>query len=309
MSTAGPRRRGDAEAREGRRRGGRRSPEAGSSASSRRGSGAGAQGRDADGREPRRRPRSFGAGDTGGEQIEGVRLQKVLAQAGVASRRAAEQLIAQGRVTVDGAVVREQGVRVDPERTDVRVDGDKVTTQAGVVHLALNKPRGVVTTMSDPEGRECVGDLVADRPERLVHVGRLDTDSEGLLLLTGDGSLAHGLTHPSSRVEKTYLVDVRGVPGRAVLRRLSAGVALDGRAVEVDDVRVLDEAAGRALVEITIHEGRNRVVRRLMEEVGHPVTQLVRTRVGPVHVGTLRAGRVRHLTSHEVGALYRDAGL
>jgi 23S rRNA pseudouridine2605 synthase len=240
---------------------------------------------------------------------EGVRLQKVLAQAGLGSRRACEQLIAEGRVEVDGRRVREQGLRVDPQRAVIRVDGNRIASAPGKVYLALNKPRGVVSAMVDPHGRPCLGDYVADRSERLFHVGRLDADTEGLILLMNDGELAHRLAHPSHGVEKTYLAEVSAPVSRDLGARLRRGVHLDDGPVRVDRYRLVDTAAGRAMIELVLHEGRKHVVRRLLAEVGHPVHRLVRTRVGPVTLGTLAPGRLRHLTSHEVGALLRTAGL
>jgi 23S rRNA pseudouridine2605 synthase len=240
---------------------------------------------------------------------EGVRLQKVLAQAGLGSRRVCEQLIADGRVEVDGRRVREQGLRVDPERAVIRVDGTRVSTAPGQVCLAFNKPQGVVSAMSDPAGRPCLGDYVADRPERLFHVGRLDVQTEGLILLTNDGDLAHRLAHPSHGVQKTYLAEVSTPVPRDLGARLRRGVELDDGWVRVDRYRLVSAASGRAMVELVLHEGRKHVVRRLLAEVGHPVHRLVRTRVGPVTLGTLAPGRLRHLTRHEVGALYQAAGL
>ncbi|MGH3431592.1 MAG: pseudouridine synthase, partial [Thermocrispum sp.] len=184
------------------------------------------------------------------EAAEGVRLQKVLARAGVASRRAAEELIAQGRVSVDGEVVREQGRRVDPEHAVITVDGERVVFRSGLVYLALNKPVGVHTTMSDDQRRPCVGDLVRHRPERLFHVGRLDADTEGLLILTNDGELAHRLTHPSFEVPKTYLAEVHGSVERGLGKRLRAGIELDDGPVRVDSFRVVDKLPGRTLVEV-----------------------------------------------------------
>lgn len=236
---------------------------------------------------------------------EGVRLQKVLAGAGVASRRASEELIAAGRVRVDGRVVRELGSRVDPQTAVVEVDGQRVIVRSDLVHLALNKPRGMLSTMSDERGRAHVGELVADRAQRVYHVGRLDQDSEGLLLLTNDGELAHRLSHPSWEVPKTYLAEIAGPLRRDVGRRLRAGVELDDGPVHVDAFRPVSAAGGKVMVELVLHEGRKHVVRRALEEVGHPVSRLVRTQVGPVHLGSLRAGRTRHLTSAEVGMLYR----
>jgi len=235
----------------------------------------------------------------------GIRLQRVLAAAGVGSRRACEQLIEDGRVTVDGSVVRTQGLRVNPERADVRVDGERIVTAAGLQYLAVNKPRGVVSTMHDDQGRPSVGDLVADRSARLFHVGRLDADTEGLLLLTNDGELAHRLTHPSRAVPKTYLAEVPGPVPRDLGRRLRTGVTLEDGPVAVDSFRLVQTEGPRALVEVVLHEGRNHIVRRLLQEVGHPVRMLVRTAVGPIQLGALKSGRSRHLTRHEVSQLYR----
>jgi len=237
-------------------------------------------------------------------QTNGVRLQKVLASAGLGSRRACEELIAAGRVGVDGMVVREQGLRVDPRTAVVTLDGARVNVRDDLVYLALNKPRGVLSTMSDPDGRPAVGDYVAERDERLFHVGRLDADTEGLLLLTNDGELAHRLTHPSFGVQKTYLAEVPGPIPRALGRRLRAGVELDDGTVAVDSFRVVDVASGRAVVEVVLHEGRKHVVRRLLAEVGHPVSRLVRTAVGPVQLGHQRSGTVRRLNQREIGDLH-----
>ena len=240
---------------------------------------------------------------------EGVRLQKVLAAAGLGSRRACEVLIAEGRVSVDGEIVREQGRRVDPERAVIRVDTMRINTVTGMVYLALNKPRGMVTAMSDPEGRPSVGDLVANRKERLFHVGRLDAETEGLLLLTNDGELAHRLSHPSFEVPKTYLAEVLGPVARDVGRRLREGVELEDGMVRVDSFRLVDSNANRVLLEIVLHEGRKHVVRRALAEVGHPVQRLVRTAIGPVRVGDQRAGKLRPLTRDELAGLFALVGL
>lgn len=234
----------------------------------------------------------------------GVRLQKVLAAAGVGSRRACEELIAQGRVAVDGLTVQAQGVRVDPESAVVRVDGMRVNTGSTRVYLALNKPRGMVTAMSDPQGRPTVGDLVAQRTDRVFHVGRLDVDTEGLLLLTNDGELSHRLTHPSYEVPKTYLAEVIGPVARDVGRRLKAGVDLADGPATVDAFRLVSSSGNRVMVELVIHDGRKHIVRRLLEEVGHPVQRLVRTCIGPVALGDQRAGKMRALTAPELGALF-----
>lgn len=238
-----------------------------------------------------------------------VRLQKVLASAGLGSRRACEQLIEEGRVSVDGNPVSQQGMRVDPGNAVIRVDGDRVNVRGDVVYLAVNKPRGVLSAMSDDRGRRTVADLVPPTAGRLFHVGRLDSDTEGLLLLTNDGELAHHLTHPSFGIEKTYLAEVPGPVPRDLGRRLRAGVSVEGedgdRPVVVDRFRVLDAAGDRALVELVLHEGRKHVVRRVLAAVGHPVQRLVRTAVGPVHLGDLRPGRTRPLDRRELAALFR----
>lgn len=241
----------------------------------------------------------------------GVRLQKVLAASGVGSRRACEALIAAGRVDVNGSTVRTLGTRVDPASDVIRVDGMRVTPpETGLVHLALNKPRGVVSTMSDPQGRPNLGDYVPDREgTRLFHVGRLDADTEGLILLTNDGDLAHRLTHPSYEVAKTYLAEVAGQVPRGLGARLRAGVELDDGTVAVDDFRIAGRSGSRVMLEIVLHEGRKHVVRRLLDAVGHPVRRLVRTRIGPVVLGELRPGKTRPLSRDEVGALYREVGL
>jgi 23S rRNA pseudouridine2605 synthase len=234
---------------------------------------------------------------------EGVRLQKVLAQAGVASRRASEQLIADGRVEVNGATVTTLGTRVDPASDVIRVDGERVPVDVGKVYLALNKPRGVVSTMSDPEGRRTLADFVQDRTERLYHVGRLDTDTEGLILLVNDGEFAHRMTHPSYGVSKTYVAEVPGPVAKSVGRRLVGGVELDDGPAKADAFKVMQQDKDRALVEIVLHEGRKHIVRRLLAEVGHPVQRLVRTAIGPVRLGDLRPGSIRPLTQQELGTL------
>lgn len=239
----------------------------------------------------------------------GVRLQKVLAGAGVASRRASEDLIQAGRVSVDGVVVTELGVRVDPDTQVIHVDGMRVQLDVTKVYLALNKPLGVVCTMHDPEGRPCLGDIVGNRNERLFHVGRLDTDTEGLLLLTNDGELANRLSHPAYEVPKYYLAEVPGPVPRGIGKQLRAGIELDDGVVSVDSFRLVDSRPGHALVEVVLHEGRNRIVRRLLEAVGHPVERLARTQVGPVLLGDLLPGRTRALTRGELGELMRMVNL
>uniref|UniRef100_UPI001EF13B6F pseudouridine synthase n=1 Tax=Segeticoccus rhizosphaerae TaxID=1104777 RepID=UPI001EF13B6F len=240
---------------------------------------------------------------------DGVRLQKLLAAAGVGSRRACENLISEGRVEVDGHVVRELGVRIDPGRQVVHVDGTRVQLDESRLYLAFNKPLGVVSTMNDELGRPSISDYVGDRKERLFHVGRLDADTEGLLLLTNDGDLAHRLQHPAYGVRKTYLAQIPGPVPRDLGKRLRAGVELEDGPVAVDSFKVVDSRPGKALVEVVLHEGRKHVVRRMLDAVGHPVESLVRTDVGPIRLGDLRPGKMRPLNSQEIGALYSAAGL
>ena len=243
-----------------------------------------------------------------------IRLQKLLAQSGVASRRKCEELMLDGLVEVDGEVVTRLGTKVDPRTAVVRVEGKRLPPISDKVYLVLNKPRGVVSTMSDPEGRRTLGDLVADRPERLFHVGRLDTDTSGLLILTNDGDFAQRLAHPSYEVDKTYVAEVDGRLTKAVLRRLTDGVTLDDGPVTVTSARIVSGSHGRSahdrtIVELVIHEGRNRIVRRLLEHVGHPVTRLTRTQIGPVQLGRLQLGEMRELSLDELGELMDSAQL
>lgn len=232
----------------------------------------------------------------------GERLQKVLAQAGLGSRRACEVLIDEGRVEVNGEVAR-LGRRVDPEHDRVSVDGVPIPVRPGLVYYLLNKPAKVVTTASDPEGRPTVVDLVPAEP-RVFPVGRLDWDTEGLLLLTNDGDLAHSLTHPSRGVPKTYLAEVSGVPSRGALRQLREGVELEDGRTAPARARLAQATANGSALEIVIHEGRNRQVRRMCEAIGHPVRRLVRTRFGPLHENRLAPGQWRVLTQAEIRALY-----
>jgi 23S rRNA pseudouridine2605 synthase len=235
------------------------------------------------------------------------RLQKVLAAAGVGSRRACEDLIFRRRVTVNGRVAQ-LGDKVDPRTAVIFVDGERVVTDTRQVYLAMNKPRGVVSTMADEKGRTALADFLDRVEERVYHVGRLDADSEGLLLLTNDGDLAHRLTHPSYGVPKTYLCEVAGPLPRAVGRRLLAGVDLADGPARVDRFRLVDTLGRTAQVEVTLHEGRKHIVRRLFEEVGHPVSRLIRTSIGPIRLGDLRPGRHRRLTNAEIAALFKAAG-
>lgn len=240
---------------------------------------------------------------------DGVRLQKLLAGAGVGSRRTCENLISAGRVEVDGQVVTELGVRIDPTRQQVHVDGVRVQLDESRVYLAFNKPAGVVSTMSDDLGRVSLADYVGNRPERLFHVGRLDSDTEGLLLLTNDGDLAHRLQHPAYGVPKTYIAQIPGPVPRDLGKRLREGIELDDGPVKVDSFKVVDSQPGRALVEVVLHEGRKHIVRRMLDAVGHPVETLIRVQVGPIRLGDLKTGRTRRLLPDEVGQLYTAAGL
>jgi pseudouridine synthase len=240
---------------------------------------------------------------------DGMRLQKVLAAAGLGSRRHCEELIGEGRVEVDGEIVRRYGARVDPNRQIIKVDGKRIPASQDLVYLALNKPAGVLTTMSDDRGRRTISDLLGDQAERLYHVGRLDYETEGLMLLTNDGELAHRLMHPRHGVPKTYLADVPGPIPKDLGRRLMTGIELEDGVASADKFRVVQRAGARALVEITLHEGRKHIVRRLLAAAGHPVSRLVRTRVGPVALGDLRPGTSRPLTVAEVGDLYAAVGL
>ncbi len=238
-----------------------------------------------------------------------IRLQKLLAQSGVASRRKCEELMLAGLVEVDGEVVTRLGTKVDPTTAVVRVDGKRLPPVSPHVYLALNKPRGVVSTMSDPEGRRTLSDLVADRPERLFHVGRLDTDTEGLILLTNDGDFAQRVAHPSYELDKTYVAEVDGVVTKPTVRRLLSGVTLEDGPVDVSAARVVSSHGERSIVELVIHEGRNRIVRRLLDEVGHPVRRLTRTAIGPVLLRGLAQGGLRELTLDELGVLLDAARL
>lgn len=239
---------------------------------------------------------------------DGIRLQKVLSQAGIGSRRACEALIEQGRVSVNGSRVREQGTRVNPETDVIHVDGERVPTKSDTAVYAMNKPKGVLTTMTDDQGRPCVGDYFVDRATRVFHVGRLDADTEGLLLLTNDGELSNRLTHPKYSVDKTYVATVKEITNQA-LQALALGIELDDGPAAANSARVISRTKNAVMIELVIHEGRNRVVRRMFDAVGSPVTALVRTRFGPIHLGQQRPGSVRAITGPELRSLYTAAGL
>jgi 23S rRNA pseudouridine2605 synthase/16S rRNA pseudouridine516 synthase len=241
---------------------------------------------------------------------DGVRLQKAMANAGVASRRVCEELIAEGRVEVNGQIVTELGTRVNPEKDIIHVDGVRVQTDEHLVYMAFNKPRGVVSTMDDPEGRPCISDyLRPGAPERLFHVGRLDTNTEGLLLLTNDGELANRLTHPSYEVPKTYVVQVRGPMPHGVGAQLRRGVELEDGLAKVDSFRLVDSTPGFVLCEVVLHSGKNRIVRRMFDAVGFPVQRLVRAKIGPIGLGDQKQGTIRRLGKQEIGHLMAAVGL
>jgi 23S rRNA pseudouridine2605 synthase len=236
-----------------------------------------------------------------------IRLQKLLAMSGVASRRKCEELMLAGEVEVDGEVVTRLGTKVDPRTAVIRVSGKRLPPVSAHVYLVLNKPRGVVSTMSDPEGRRTLTDVLGDRPDRLFHVGRLDTDTSGLLLLTNDGEFANRMAHPSYEVDKTYVAEVDGEVWPATIKQLRAGVELEDGPVRPSAVKLVQgpkgNPTGRSIVELVIHEGRNRIVRRLLDHVGHPVRRLTRTAIGPVRLQGLKSGELRELTPDELGQL------
>jgi 23S rRNA pseudouridine2605 synthase len=248
-------------------------------------------------------------GDRPAAEPDGERLQKVLARAGVGSRRVCEDMIEAGRISVNGRQVTVQGMRVDPGRDKIAVDGVRIEIREDRVTYAMNKPPGVITAMSDDRNRPTVGDMVGDLAKGLVHVGRLDQDTEGLLLLTNDGELAHRLAHPSYEVRKTYLAQVSGSVPRDMARRLRAGVELDDGPVAADSFRVVDTHAGQSVVEIVLHEGRKHIVRRLLAHVGLPVSRLTRTAVGPIELQRMRSGSIRRLSKEELGSLQELVGL
>ena len=248
----------------------------------------------------------------GGNNAEGIRLQKVLAKAGVASRRMSEKLIDAGRVEVDGKIVTEQGMRIDPDKSIVRVDGVRVRIDNDLQYFVLNKPRGVHCTMSDDMGRPCVGDIVGekvDAGQRLFHVGRLDAATEGLLLLTNDGELANRLMHPKYEVAKTYLATVVGEADRKLVRALKNGVELDDGPAKADYVQIVDVHQGKSIVRVELHEGRKHIVRRMLKEAGYPVERLVRTKIHTVQLGEQTPGALRALNNAELTSLYKAVGM
>jgi 23S rRNA pseudouridine2605 synthase len=237
---------------------------------------------------------------------EQVRLQKALAAAGVASRRACEDLIVQGQVKVNGKLVQELGTRIDVERDKVTVRGVPVVFDTGRVYLALNKPKGVISTMADEEGRPDLSEFVLDY-DRVFNVGRLDGETTGLILLTNDGDLANKLSHPKFGVEKTYIAKIVGIADETLLHKLNSGFDLEDGFIKADRAKIIDASKGHSLIEIVLHSGRNRIVRRMFEHIGYPVVDLVRKQFGPIHLGGLKLGHVRQLSKLEIGALLKFA--
>jgi 23S rRNA pseudouridine2605 synthase len=240
---------------------------------------------------------------------EGIRLQKILAAAGIGSRRMCEELIDEGRVTIDGNVVTSQGVRVKADEVEIRVDGELISPFSDKTVLLFNKPVGVLTTMHDEMHRPCVGDYVVDRAERLFHVGRLDADTDGLLILTNDGQLANHLTHPTFGVSKTYLVRIPAPVPKDIGKQVKTGVVLDDGLARFDEFRVINSTKSEALVEVVLHEGRNRIIRRVFETLGIPIRGLTRVAIGPVQLRDLKSGQLRRISSGELKALRLAAGL
>ncbi|WP_044443915.1 pseudouridine synthase [Agreia bicolorata] len=233
----------------------------------------------------------------------GIRLQKVMAAAGVASRRASEELIAAGRVRVNGQVVREPGRRIDPAVDKLAVDNVAIQLDQSKRYVMLNKPVGIVSSLADENGRPDLREFTDQYEERLFNVGRLDAETSGLLILTNDGDLAHVLAHPSFGVMKTYIAKVRGVMTPQTVQQLTTGLELEDGPIAADKARLLETSNGFSLIEITLHSGRNRIVRRMLKEVGHPVVDLVRRSFGPLHLGNLRVGAMRELSGAELGQI------
>ncbi|MCI1712745.1 pseudouridine synthase [Bifidobacterium tibiigranuli] len=241
---------------------------------------------------------------------EGIRLQKLLAQAGFGSRRKCEEIITEGRVEVDGELVTELGTRVDPAYQQIRVDGSRVRIDGRHITLALNKPKKVLSTMDDPKGRFTLSDIVGDKYERIFHMGRLDYDSEGLILMTNDGELSQHVMHPKYEVEKTYIATLEGKIGGNVCRRLvSQGVQLDDGLIKLDHCAIIDGSRESTIVKVVLHSGKNRIVRRIFGAIGFPVKRLVRTQIGPIKLGDLKPGTYRVLSQPEVRSLSKEVGL
>ncbi|KAB8295447.1 pseudouridine synthase [Bifidobacterium avesanii] len=241
---------------------------------------------------------------------DGERLQKILAQAGFGSRRKCEQIILDGRVEVDGELVTELGTRVNMQRQQVRVDGSRIRINDRHVTLALNKPKRVLSAMEDPKGRFTLRDIIGDKYERVFHMGRLDYDSEGLILMTDDGELSQHVMHPKYEVEKTYIATVEGKLSGTVARRLvTQGVQLDDGWIKLDRCSILDQNREHTLVKVVLHSGKNRIVRRIFGAIGFPVRRLVRTQIGPIKLGELKPGSYRVLSQAELRSLSKEVGL
>jgi 23S rRNA pseudouridine2605 synthase len=234
---------------------------------------------------------------------EQIRLQKLIASAGICSRRVAEELIEQGRVVVNDEIVIELGRKVDPELDEVRVNGEKVNFRKDLVTIAVNKPVGIVSTMEDPEGRPTLFDLVGTKYGRVFHIGRLDTDSEGLILMSNDGDLAQLIAHPKGEIPKTYIATVNGKISVKAVNELLKGVELKDGFSKFDKANILAAGANESLIEVVLHSGKNRIVRRMFKEVGFKVTRLVRVQIGPIRIGELKTGKSRVLSDVEVGAI------
>ncbi|MCI1914665.1 MAG: rRNA pseudouridine synthase [Bifidobacteriaceae bacterium] len=241
---------------------------------------------------------------------EGIRLQKVLASAGLGSRRKAEEMILDGRVEVDGELVTELGSRVDPDKQQIRVDGSRIHVNDKHITLALNKPKKVLSTMDDPKGRWTLRDIIGDKYERIFHMGRLDYDSEGLILMTNDGELSQHVMHPSYEIQKTYIATLEGKISGGTLRRLvTTGVDLDDGFIKFDKAALIDSRRDQSVVRVVLHSGKNRIVRRMFGAIGYPVTRLVRTHIGPIALGDLKPGSYRVLSATEVKSLEKQVGL
>jgi 23S rRNA pseudouridine2605 synthase len=241
---------------------------------------------------------------------EGTRLQKLLAQAGFGSRRKCEQIITEGRVEVDGELVTELGTRVDPNSQQIRVDGSRIKLDNRLVTLALNKPKKVLSTMDDPKGRYTLSDIIGDKYEHIFHMGRLDYETEGLILMTNDGELSQHVMHPRYQVQKTYIATLDGrISGNICRRLITQGVNLDDGLIRLDHCAIIDSSRDSTIVKVVLHSGKNRIVRRIFGAVGFPVRRLVRTQIGPIKLGDLKPGSYRVLSQTEVRSLSKEVGL
>ena len=255
-------------------------------------------------------PNAYSRAAKAQDDSNSIRLQKLLAQAGFGSRRKCEDMITEGRVEVDGELVTELGTRVDPHKQQVRVDGSRVRVNPNHVTLALNKPRKVLSAMDDQKGRYTLRDIVGDKYERIFHMGRLDYDSEGLILMTNDGELSQHVMHPKYEVEKTYVATLEGKISGTVCRRLvTTGVQLDDGWIKLDHCAIIDSSRDHTMVKVVLHSGKNRIVRRIFGSIGFPVKRLVRTQIGPIKLGDLKPGSYRVLSQTEVRSLSKEVGL